>query len=741
MGNKCSCREAGSDCNVSQEYKPVDQQEKVTFNNSNQSCAIPLKESERAVSFSVGSGHKTNWKMSIPCTPGSPGEEGRSKMIMMLNQTRDQIEKLTSDDRDKNLEALNGLYYMVDEAWSIPKYGRDLAYAISNVLREEGALLVILSKCACTDKDMQVAGAQLLEQVMIASNRDYLVECGVESVVQLACSREDPKLIQIGMGIIENLFKHSPNTCTRVIEYGGLHGMLYNCRSTDTITLRHCSAGLCNCAMFGGPINQERMIEQKAPEWLFPLAFNKDNSIRYYALLAICTLAANSDIQRAVVNSGTLDLVEPFVTSHDPIGFAKGDKAHAQGRSEGWLRLLISMLTCERREAQCLAAFHFAMEATIKAEQGRTEIFYVIGVIEPLRKLAASNTEIASTLAQQALTVIGEDIPHKLSYNISSWSLDEVGLWVDRNGFDEYSENFKKNKVDGHLLMTISTDELKEDIGISSRIMCRRFLRELSVLKSNSYSGDRELHEWLKNVGAEYPQYVHNLVQCGLDMRLLPYVTDEILKNDAGITNGVHRLKILLEARRISGGRVLGLEEYPRVFDSPLRKTKSTLGPKDLTDSKPQKTLDVFISYRRATGSQLASLLKVHLQLRGFTVFIDVEKLEAGKFDNNLLNSVRSEVVTAMESKCNIVPVTDNFRWPKPETLPEDMRAICFFNGVKWIHDYQEACIDKVERFLHCQENMGQLGAVASIIRSGNSSIHGGSTRKESSTGSASGES
>ncbi len=35
------------------------------------------------------------------------------------------------------------------------------------------------------------------------------------------------------------------------------------------------------------------------------------------------------------------------------------------------------------------------------------------------------------------------------------------------------------------------------------------------------------------------------------------------------------------------------------------------------------------------------SLLKVHLQLRGFSVFIDVERLEAGKFDNNLLSSIR----------------------------------------------------------------------------------------------------
>lgn len=35
------------------------------------------------------------------------------------------------------------------------------------------------------------------------------------------------------------------------------------------------------------------------------------------------------------------------------------------------------------------------------------------------------------------------------------------------------------------------------------------------------------------------------------------------------------------------------------------------------------------------------SLLKVHLQLRGYSVFIDVERLEAGKFDNNLLQSIK----------------------------------------------------------------------------------------------------
>lgn len=148
----------------------------------------------------------------------------------------------------------------------------------------------------------------------------------------------------------------------------------------------------------------------------------------------------------------------------------------------------------------------------------------------------------------------------------------------------------------------------------------------------------------------------------------------------------------------------------------------------NLNDENMDKSLDVFVSYRRSNGSQLASLLKVHLQLRGFTVFIDVERLEAGKFDNNLLQSIQKakhfllvltpnalercvgdserkdwvhrEIVAALQAQCNIIPIIDNFQWPETEDLPEDMRQVCHFNGVRWIHDYQDACVDKLERYV-----------------------------------------
>ena len=45
---------------------------------------------------------------------------------------------------------------------------------------------------------------------------------------------------------------------------------------------------------------------------------------------------------------------------------------------------------------------------------------------------------------------------------------------------------------------------------------------------------------------------------------------------------------------------------------------------------------DVFISYRRSNGSQLASLLKVHLGALGLRVFLDVEGLVQGSFEEGL---------------------------------------------------------------------------------------------------------
>ena len=42
----------------------------------------------------------------------------------------------------------------------------------------------------------------------------------------------------------------------------------------------------------------------------------------------------------------------------------------------------------------------------------------------------------------------------------------------------------------------------------------------------------------------------------------------------------------------------------------------------------------------------------------------------------------------------------DNFAWPQAETLPADIQKVCRYNGINWIHDYQDACIAKIVRFI-----------------------------------------
>jgi len=84
--------------------------------------------------------------------------------------------------------------------------------------------------------------------------------------------------------------------------------------------------------MYGGSENQETMINYRVQSWLFPLAFHSDDTVKYYACLAIAALVANKEIEAAVQRSGTLDLIEPFIQTHTPADFALTSAVHSHGQ-------------------------------------------------------------------------------------------------------------------------------------------------------------------------------------------------------------------------------------------------------------------------------------------------------------------------------------------------------------------------------------------------------------------------
>ena len=116
-------------------------------------------------------------------------------------------------------------------------------------------------------------------------------------------------------------------------------------------------------------------------------------------------------------------------------------------------------------------------------------------------------------------------------------------------------------------------------------------------------------------------------------------------------------------------------------------------------------------------GAELASLLRIQLEQRDRDMAVVAECHDSGGDQERALARVRDsghyllvltpgtldpcsapaapssrlhlELAAALRSGAKIIPVTVDFSWPEPESLPQDIRAITSFNGVRWIHDYQ----------------------------------------------------
>lgn len=116
-------------------------------------------------------------------------------------------------------------------------------------------------------------------------------------------------------------------------------------------------------------------------------------------------------------------------------------------------------------------------------------------------------------------------------------------------------------------------------------------------------------------------------------------------------------------------------------------------------------TYDIFISYRR-DAFESANLFATRLKALGYRVFFDIETMNAGKFNEQLLDViskckdfilvlspnaldrcedegdwVRREVLCAMEHKKNIIPIMlSGFVWPAE--MPKGMEELCNYQAL-----------------------------------------------------------
>lgn len=293
-----------------------------------------------------------------------------------------------------------------------------------------------------------------------------------------------------------------------------------------------------------------------------------------------------------------------------------------------------------------------------------------------------------------------------------------MASWVTRTGFQDYSPAFRECGVDGDMLLQLTDTEIKDDIGIANGILRKRFVRELKELKKSAdyTSCDGGLTaNFLARVGPEYRGYAYSLIKGELSLDLMQRLSaadlEDMLK-DCGVESVIHRHKII-EA-------VLNGTDDESFADSLY--------------SEP--SWDVYLTYPRQSGAELASLIKIQLEARGLEVMLDshdsaclsertlsqimeckhmILVLTAGGLDTCLSKGgtedtedlLHEEIVAALAAGTKIIPVTADFQWPGPEEMPEDIREIASFNSVRWVHDYQDACLDKLDRFIR-----GDLGSL-----------------------------
>ncbi|XP_015373899.1 PREDICTED: sterile alpha and TIR motif-containing protein 1-like [Diuraphis noxia] len=452
---------------------------------------------------------------------------------------------------------LNKLYNLMCLATTI----RELNSLLRNKFRDCGGTNLLINNCDSNDPRLQYSSARLLVECLDSANLDYVVQHGLVKVMHVvhAFRRQEQSTVvqsKVSTGLLAKLFGHSEGTCMRVIRLQGLDVLLAECQSRDTVTLRNCARALANLSLYGGTEIHHLMVLRHAHAWLFTLAFNVDEIVEYYALLATAVLAADKTIEAAMVKCDTMDLIDRFLATHVPADLVRIDAQVGQvlGQRRRWLQWLVPVLSCDRCAAHTLAAFHFCAEADPACQLRHGEItgtFRTIGAVEPLKKLAGSLNDVASGLAAQALRGIGEQVPRPLSQKVPLWMAEDVLQWAKSTGFEELAERLVDDRigcVDGNRLLMLNEKRLQEHVGIQNGIMRLRFMRELHKLKQlTDYRciDPTNLNSFLQSIGPEFSVYTYCMLNAGFDSESIRYITDDELTSKCGITNGIHRSVIL----------------------------------------------------------------------------------------------------------------------------------------------------------------------------------------------------
>jgi hypothetical protein len=68
------------------------------------------------------------------------------------------------------------------------------------------------------------------------------------------------------------------------------------------------------------------------------------------------------------------------------------------------------------------------------------------------------------------------------------WTVEQVGSWLDQIGLGVHRATFLENEVDGRLLLKLTADEIKHELGVTSGLQAKKIVSKVELLQGASVS-------------------------------------------------------------------------------------------------------------------------------------------------------------------------------------------------------------------------------------------------------------
>lgn len=557
-----------------------------------------------------------------------------------------------------------------------------VAAGLYKSLLQDEVLEAVLEKVETSVGERNLIMAKILLKFLETPKRFFIAGKHLKTAVKLAnfcASDSHNENILIGISILQILFDIGEEISESILELDGLDSIVKNCSSKDFKVLEACSLAVLKVVLNGGKHCENQLLKNDVQlKWLIPMLNIYDNkSIKFYAYLSVTYLRKIRGKCHEILWNGFLNDINFWISNEETCEKLLRTVSLNSFDKKKDIKKILPMLSVNCPISHTLGAFLLNCEI-VRSSRDKSDIKVYSkneDLVKGLKRVVLISNEIAKKFASTALQNLDETIPSPVPSDLK-WETLHTQEWLKVIDFFDYDDYLSKIKIEDILLLQAS--DMKDKIFMFNSESRNKFLNEIEILKQMTSKNSLSKKNSMK----------------------LEFWRNESQESGSSSSNS----PCVKEDLNASQSYFVSLNENKSLLEKQL---------------KFKKTTDVFISYRRSNGSELASLLKVHLMMRNYKVFLDVENLTAGHFGNSLIKNVqqaknfvliltpnaldrciddhdnkdwiKKEISTALLSNCNIIPIAKDFdnKIFYHNGLPEDIRSLVHLNQIMWHHDAQ----------------------------------------------------